>query len=51
MDDTGRDGDGRGTTGAAAQGQATNGNARLQEEFVERWRTNAYGCFSSGHKF
>ena len=23
----------------------------LQREFVERWRDNAYGCFSSGHKF
>jgi heterodisulfide reductase subunit D len=23
----------------------------LTEEFVEEWRTNAYGCFSSGHKF
>jgi heterodisulfide reductase subunit D len=23
----------------------------LQEAFVERWRDNAYGCFSSGHKF
>ncbi len=22
-----------------------------QREFVERWRDNAYGCFSSGHKF
>ena len=21
------------------------------DEFVERWRDNAYGCFSSGHKF
>lgn len=24
---------------------------RLQQEFVGRWRDNAYGCFSSGHKF
>jgi Fe-S oxidoreductase len=23
----------------------------LQEEFADRWRDNAYGCFSSGHKF
>ena len=23
----------------------------LQREFVEEWRNNAYGCFSSGHKF
>src|ERR1700741_3797772 len=22
-----------------------------QREFVERWRDNAYGCYSSGHKF
>jgi heterodisulfide reductase subunit D len=51
VDDTGRDEDGQGTTGAAARGEATNGNALRQEEFVERWRTNAYGCFSSGHKF
>ncbi len=28
-----------------------NGDGRLTDEFVERWRTNAYGCFSSGHKF
>ena len=27
---------------------ASNGE---QREFVERWRDNAYGCFSSGHKF
>jgi Fe-S oxidoreductase len=27
------------------------GDGRLQAEFVERWRTNAYGCFTSGHKF
>ena len=23
----------------------------LQHQFVEKWRDNAYGCFSSGHKF
>jgi heterodisulfide reductase subunit D len=23
----------------------------LERAFVERWRDNAYGCFSSGHKF
>jgi heterodisulfide reductase subunit D len=23
----------------------------LQEEFVDKWRDAAYGCFSSGHKF
>ena len=28
-----------------------NGDGDLQAEFVERWRDNAYGCFSSGHKF
>jgi heterodisulfide reductase subunit D len=26
-------------------------DGQLQEEFVEKWRDNAYGCFSSGHKF
>jgi heterodisulfide reductase subunit D len=30
---------------------ASNGDAELQREFAERWRDNAYGCFSSGHKF
>ena len=24
---------------------------RLQADFVAKWRDNAYGCFSSGHKF
>jgi heterodisulfide reductase subunit D len=28
-----------------------NADGRLEEEFVEKWRDNAYGCFSSGHKF
>src|SRR5215212_12057000 len=28
-----------------------NGDGKLQEEFVEKWRNNAYGCFTSGHKF
>jgi heterodisulfide reductase subunit D len=28
-----------------------NADGSLQEEFVEKWRDNAYGCFSSGHKF
>ena len=23
----------------------------LEQRFVEQWRDNAYGCFSSGHKF
>jgi heterodisulfide reductase subunit D len=27
------------------------GEAGLTEAFVERWRTAAYNCFSSGHKF
>lgn len=26
-------------------------DAHLEAEFAERWRNNAYGCFSSGHKF
>jgi heterodisulfide reductase subunit D len=26
-------------------------DGKLQEEFVEKWIDNAYGCFSSGHKF
>jgi heterodisulfide reductase subunit D len=30
---------------------ASNGDGELQREFVDRWRDNAYGCFSSGHKF
>ena len=30
---------------------AANGDGKLEREFVERWRDNAYGCFSSGHKF
>ena len=25
--------------------------AQLELEFADRWRNNAYGCFSSGHKF
>ncbi|HZC14290.1 MAG TPA: (Fe-S)-binding protein [Thermoleophilaceae bacterium] len=28
-----------------------NGDGELQREFVEQWRNNAFGCFSSGHKF
>jgi Fe-S oxidoreductase len=33
--------------------QATNGsgNGELTAEFVAEWRTAAYNCFSSGHKF
>jgi heterodisulfide reductase subunit D len=27
------------------------GERRRRAEFVARWRGNAYGCFSSGHKF
>jgi heterodisulfide reductase subunit D len=30
---------------------SANGDGELQREFVEEWRGNAYGCFSSGHKF
>ena len=26
-------------------------DGRLLDAFVEQWRDNAYGCFSSGHKF
>ena len=26
-------------------------NEGLQEQFAEQWRDNAFGCFSSGHKF
>jgi heterodisulfide reductase subunit D len=32
-------------------GYEPNGDAGLQAAFVERWRNNAYGCYSSGHKF
>ena len=28
-----------------------NGNKELAAEFVEEWRTAAYNCYSSGHKF
>ena len=35
----------------ADDGYDPNGDGRLTEEFVEQWHTNAYGCFSSGHKF
>ena len=34
-----------------SDGYEPNGDRRLQDAFVEKWRTNAYGCFSSGHKF
>ncbi len=27
------------------------GNNNLQREFVKKWKDNAYGCFTSGHKF
>ena len=30
---------------------SANGDGALEHEFVERWRENAYNCFSSGHKF
>ena len=32
----------------AGEAYDANGDERLTEEFVERWRDNAYGCFSSG---
>jgi heterodisulfide reductase subunit D len=39
-------------SGDAAKGPyAPDGDGELRREFVERWRDNAYGCFSSGHKF
>ena len=34
---------------SAAPGPRRDENAKA--EFVQRWRDNAYGCFSSGHKF
>jgi Fe-S oxidoreductase len=30
---------------------ASNGDGQHEREFVDRWRDNAYGCYSSGHKF
>jgi heterodisulfide reductase subunit D len=51
VDGTERDEHGQDATGAGAPGHAADGDGALQEAFVERWRTNAYGCFSSGHKF
>jgi heterodisulfide reductase subunit D len=35
-------------TGATSNGAPAR---KLEQEFVERWRENAYNCFSSGHKF
>ena len=32
-------------------GYSPDGDGELQREFVEKWRNNAFGCFSSGHKF
>ena len=43
MADTGLD--------AGGNGYDPNHDGKLTEEFVEQWRGNAYGCFSSGHKF
>ncbi len=40
-----------GTFARAVAEHAANGDGKLEREFVERWRGNAYGCFSSGHKF
>jgi heterodisulfide reductase subunit D len=37
------------TTASPGNGQAD--SAAKTEGFVERWHENAYGCFSSGHKF
>jgi heterodisulfide reductase subunit D len=31
--------------------QAAENDGQLQQDFVEKWRDNAYNCFSSGHKF
>ena len=36
---------------ASGNGYDPNGDGGLTEAFVEQWRGNAYGCFSSGHKF
>jgi heterodisulfide reductase subunit D len=38
-------------SGVVPAAGTSNGNGGLQAEFVARWRDNAYGCFSSGHKF
>ena len=43
MADTGQD--------ASGNGYDPNHDGKLTEAFVEQWRGNAYGCFSSGHKF
>jgi heterodisulfide reductase subunit D len=40
-----------GTFAAGVGGYSANGDGELQREFVEKWRNNAYGCYSSGHKF
>ena len=40
-----------GTFAAGVADYSPNGDGELQREFVEKWRNNAYGCFSSGHKF
>jgi heterodisulfide reductase subunit D len=41
----------RGLDKDGGDGYDPNGDGRLVEEFVAQWQTNAYGCFSSGHKF
>jgi heterodisulfide reductase subunit D len=51
MDDAGQDAHDVRMTGAGEHGNGRNGEPDLREAFIERWRTNAYGCFSSGHKF
>jgi heterodisulfide reductase subunit D len=37
--------------GRAARLRRENALTDLEQRFVEQWRDNAYGCFSSGHKF
>src|SRR5918999_736282 len=41
----------RDTFATGVAGYSPNGDGELQREFVEQWRNNAYGCYSSGHKF
>jgi len=37
---------------SAAGGNGNGGHlAEVEQAFVDRWHDNAYGCFSSGHKF
>src|SRR5688500_10138806 len=41
----------KGGGGSGGDGYDPNGDGNLTDAFVEQWHTNAYGCFSSGHKF